>query len=141
MAALTRSYDPTEKEGRVVAYAVGANKKVFQGALVCVDDATGYAEPATDAAGKTFAGVAYESAMNNPGAAGAASVRVRKSGTFALPFAGGAPTQAVVGKKAYASDDNTVALAATTANDVYVGDIVGLVGTDKVRVRIDRAAG
>lgn len=140
MAALTSNYEATEKDGRVVAYAVGADKKVFKGALVALDDATGYAEPATDAAGKTFVGIAYEQGLNDPGAAGAVAVRVQKRGTFVLPFSG-THNQTLVGKKAYAADDNTVALAATTANDLYVGDIVGLVEGGKVRVRIDRAAG
>ncbi|GAB4458857.1 MAG: hypothetical protein OHK0029_20640 [Armatimonadaceae bacterium] len=140
MAALTQNYEADEKRGEIVAYAVGQNKDIFKGALVVMDDTGGYAEPGTDATGKTFLGVAYERADNNPGSAGAVTVRVRKTGSYVYNFSG-TWGQAAVGKKAYIVDDNTVALAATTTNDVNCGDIVGLEGTGKVRVRIDRAAG
>jgi hypothetical protein len=103
-------------------------------------DASGYLGKAGDAAGVTFAGVAFESADNTTGASGAVGVRVEKTGTFILDFSG-AISQAMVGKKAYAVDDHSVGLAATTANDLYVGDIVALVSGGKVRVRIDRAIG
>lgn len=140
MAALTGNYDANEKSGKLQGYNLGADKKVFKGSLIAADDATGYAEAATDAAAKTFLGVAYEPGDNTDGAAGAVGIRVQKSGSFIYNFSG-TWNQTIIGKKAYAVDDNTVALAATTANDVYVGDIVGLAGTSQVRVRIDRAAG
>lgn len=140
MAALTGNYDANEKAGRVQGYNLGASKTVFKGALVASDDATGWAEPAADTAGKTFLGVAYEPGDNAGGAAGAVGLRVQKAGSFIYNLSG-TWDQTVIGKKAYAVDDNTVALAATTTNDLYVGDIVGLAGTSQVRVRIDRAAG
>lgn len=140
MAALTGNYDANEKTGTLQGYNLGASKKVFKGALIVADDATGYAEAASDAASKTFIGVAYEPGDNTGGAAGAVGIRVQKSGSFIYNFSG-TRDQTVIGKKAYAVDDNTVALAATTTNDVYVGDIVGLAGTSQVRVRVDRAVG
>jgi hypothetical protein len=140
MAALTANYEADEKRGEIVAYGVGTNKDIFKGALVVVEDTSGYAEAGSDATGKTFVGVAYERADNNPGTGGALTVRVRKTGSYVYNFSG-SWGPGVVGKKVYLVDDNTVALAATTTNDVYCGDVVALAGSGKVRVRIDRAAG
>lgn len=141
MAALTNNYRANEKAAQLVAYNVQANTQVWQGALVVSDDATGLIEPATDAAGKTFVGVAFEPTGNVGGAAGAASGRVQKSGSFVYTLSGDASAQAVIGKRAFALDDNTVALTAHSAHQVCVGDIAGLVGATMVRIRIDRAAG
>ncbi|MBC8141542.1 MAG: hypothetical protein H7Y38_08890 [Armatimonadetes bacterium] len=137
--ALTANYETNDKSGALVTYPVKASTMILAGALVAVDDATGLLVKASDATGKTFAGVAYEAGSNATGADAAIAVRARKTGTFVYAFSGAA-TQSAVGKKAYAVDDNTVALAATTTNDVYVGDIVAVSG-GKVRVRIDRAVG
>lgn len=146
MAVLTGNYEANEKPGTLAAYNLkGSGTRVYKGALAAVEDANGWLVPAGDTPGITFVGVAYEAADTTAGEEnGAAGLRVRKTGSYVYRFqpgSGADRTQAVVGKKAYAVDDNTVALQATTANDVYVGDIVGLVGADKVRVRIDRAAG
>ncbi len=138
MADLTGNYEACEKPGLLAGYNAASGKRIFKGALVSV--ASGLAKGAGDVAGETFVGVAYEECDNRTGADGAAGVRVRKTGSYVFRFAG-SRSQALIGQKAYAVDDNGVALAATTTNDVYVGDIIGLVGTDKVRVRIDRAAG
>jgi len=140
MADLMGNYEACEKPGALVGYNVATGVRIFKGALVAVATATGLARGASDGAGQSFIGVAYEECDNRAGGDGEAGVRVKKTGSFVYRF-GGARTQAVIGQKAYAVDDNGVALAAATANDVYVGDIVGLVGSDKVRVRIDRAAG
>ncbi len=138
MAQLTTNYEANEKAGTLVAYNLKAGARIWRGALVATDDATGLLVPASDTASRTFCGVAFEPGDNDEGIDGAVGVRVQKEGTFAYSFSG-SRTQAVVGKKAYAVDDNTVALAATTTNDLYVGDIVGLVGSNQVRVRINRA--
>jgi hypothetical protein len=139
MAALTGNYEANQKPGALIAYNVGAAKHIFRGSLVVTDDATGYAEPGADAGGKSFCGVAYEPADNSVGAAGDVGVRVHKTGSYVYDFSGGAPTQAVVGKKAYLIDDHTVALVGTAVSDVFCGVIVGLVGSSQVRVRIDAA--
>ena len=141
MAALTNNYRANEKAAHLVAYNAGANAVIWQGALVVSDDATGLIEPASDAAAKTFVGVAFEPTDNGGGAAGANSGRVQKSGSFVYALSGDPATQAVVGKKVFALDDNTVALTGHSAHGVYVGDVVGLVASGMVRVRIDRAVG
>jgi hypothetical protein len=138
---LINNYRANEKPAQLIAYNVQANSQIWQGALLVSDDATGLIEPATDAAAKTFVGIAFEPINNTGGAAGANSGRVQKTGSFVYSLTGDSPTQAVIGKRAFAIDDNTVALTAHSAHQVYVGDIVSLVGTSMVRVRIDRAAG
>jgi hypothetical protein len=138
MAALTENYDAEKQKGEVIAYAVGANKEIFKGALVVTDDTTGYAETASDSAGKTFVGVAYERADNNPGSAGALTCRVQKSGTYVYNWSG-THGQALVGDPAYIVDDNTVGAAGAATNDILCGYVVGIPATGKVRIRIDAA--
>ena len=140
MANLTANYDADDKAGLIVGYNVKAATKIFKGSLVAIADANGYLVKGADTVGLTFAGVAYEGGDNSTGADGAVGVRVKKAGSFVFAFAGTA-NQACIGKKAYAVDDNTVALAVTTANDMYVGDIIALTTGGKVRIRIDRATG
>ncbi|MBC8138712.1 MAG: hypothetical protein H8F28_22760 [Fibrella sp.] len=140
MATLTANYDGERKDGDLVAYNIAAATKIYKGALVAVTDATGYLTNASDAAGTTFAGIAFEGGDNSSGAAGGLGLRVEKTGTFILDFSG-STSQAIIGKKVYAVDNQTVALAASTANDLYVGDVVALISGGKVRVRIDRAVG
>ena len=84
MAGLTGAYDAKRKDGAIIAFAVAAGVRVFKGALVSVNSATGLVGPATDAAGTVFVGVAYESADNSGGAGGAVLVRVQTSGLVRL---------------------------------------------------------
>ncbi len=139
MTALSANYDAAEKDGKVQAQLVGAAKRLHQGALLVTDDTTGLLEAGADTSGKTFAGIAYDPADNSGGSAGAITCRVQKRGSFVYAFSGSL-TNAALGKKAYIVDSGTVALAATTTNDVYCGDIVAI-ENGKARVRIDRAAG
>ena len=141
MAQLTTNYEANEKAGTLAAYNVKGSTRIWRGALTATEDATGFLVPAQDAGGLTFCGVAFEPGDNHDGTDGAVGVRVQKEGAFVYGFSGGARTQAVVGKRAYAVDDSTVALVATTTSDLYVGDITGLVGASQVRVRINRAVG
>jgi hypothetical protein len=140
MAALTaNNSDRSEKDGKLQAYPVGAAKTIYQGALVVTDGTTGLLEAGGDTAAKTFAGIAYEGADNSAGAAADITCRVQKKGSFLFAVTGSTVNNALIGHKAYISDDNTVALAATTTNDVYCGDIVGI-ESGRARVRIDHAA-
>ncbi len=133
MTALSASYDARRKDGALVACPVGAGVHVFKGALLAVA-ATGLVQPASDAPGLVFAGVAYEEADNTGGAAGAKSVRVLKTGVFTLAKAGATPSDA--GKTALVVDDATVATAAT-ADNIACGVVVGIEGGAHLQVRID----
>lgn len=134
MTALTAPYDSRRKDGKLVAYSVAAGAKVYKGALVAVASATGLAQPAADAAGLVFVGVAYETTDNTGGAAGAKTVRVLKTGDYVYNRPGAA--LADVGKTAFVVDDNTVSTAAT-ANNLACGVIVGMADASRLVVRID----
>ena len=134
MTALAANYDAERKDGILVAYKVAARTVVYKGALVCLD-AGGYAVPAADEAGLTFAGVAYERADNAAGADGDVSVRVWKDGSFRVAM--NSPRLADLGAAAYVVDDNGVARA--TAHQVYAGTIVEIPAADVVRVLIRNA--
>jgi len=139
MAAATASREALTKAGDVVRYPVAAAQHLYKGTLIVLN-AAGYLEAGTDAAGKVFAGVAYEASNNSGGASGNTTCTVYKTGTFVFA-AGAAATQAWVGQQACLVDDQTVALAATTTNDIAVGFIVEVLSASQVRVRIDRAVG
>lgn len=133
MANLTASREDNRQDDDLRLVKVGA-VALFKGSIVC-KNTSGYAVKAADTASFTFTGVAFESVDNSAGAAGALSARVWTKGTFELNFSGTA-TQATEGLKVYAVDDNTVALAATTTNDVQVGVVSEFVSANIVRVAI-----
>jgi len=137
MTALSASYDARRKDGALVACPVGAGARVFKGALLAVAAATGLVQPASDAPGLIFAGVAYEAADNTNGAAGAKSVRVLKTGVFTLAKAGAVQTD--VGKTALVVDDTTAATS-PTADNVACGVVVGVPDGAHLQVRIDTRA-
>ena len=132
MANLTAPRADERQEGILNDELVAA-VKVFKGANLNYD-ASGYVKGSGDTANETFAGVAMETVDNAAGAAGDKHVRVWKEGIFEMNCAGA--SQSWVGKDVYAVDDNLVALAATTTNDVRVGKVVAFVSATKVRVKI-----
>ncbi len=133
MTALTSSYDARRKDGALVLYPVGAGVHVRKGGLLAVA-ATGLAQPASDSAGVTFIGVAYEEGDNTLGAAGVKSVRVLKTGVYT--YAKTAAVQTDVGKVAFVVDDATISTAATTDN-IACGVVVGVPSAVTVQIRID----
>ena len=133
MTALTSSYDARRKDGALVLYPLGAGVHVRKGGLLAVA-ATGLAQPASDSAGVTFIGIAYEEGDNTLGAAAAKSVRVLKTGVYTYAKTAAAPSD--VGKAAFVVDDATVATAATTDN-VACGIVVGVPNAVTVQIRID----
>jgi len=138
MTALTDDFEAKRQDGEIIVFPVKASTTIYKGALVAIDTATGYAVPASDAAGQIFVGVAVEKADNSAGSDGDKEVRVFRTGTFQFNCSGA--DQTWVGKKVYAVDDNTVALAAGTANTVLVGVVVSYESPTKVKVAIDGAA-
>lgn len=132
MANLTASRADQRQNGELVDIPLAAATKVFAGSNVNYNVA-GLGKKAADVASEIFAGVAMET-IDNTGAAGAKSVRVWKEGVFSMNCA--SATQAWVGQKVHSVDDNLVALAATTTNDVVVGTVVQFVSATEVRVKI-----
>ncbi|MCX8053104.1 MAG: hypothetical protein N3B12_04800, partial [Armatimonadetes bacterium] len=65
MTATTTARESKRKDGRLISYPMAA-VKIPKGALVNIN-AAGYATNASDTAGETFAGVAYETVDNSSG--------------------------------------------------------------------------
>lgn len=137
MTATTTAREAKRKDGRLIAYPMAA-VKIPKGALVNVNSA-GYATNATDTAGETFAGVAYETVDNSSGSAGDKSIRVETTGTFVFVDGGGNGAQTDVGTLFKIVDNQTVTDAATT-NNLVAGVAVESISATKVRIRIDRFA-
>jgi predicted RecA/RadA family phage recombinase len=133
MANLTAARAVQRGDGIIRPYKVAA-VDIFAGALVSVVPATGYAQRAGDTATHKFVGVADKTVKNAGGAAGAKKVRVWAKGVFDLACSGA--DQTWVGQKVYVVDDQTVALAATTTNDVLVGVVTEVVSATKVFVAL-----
>lgn len=127
MAALTsENYQIAQVVVGLIHIPVAAATKIFQGALVGYD-ANGNAVPMSDTAGLTFAGVASRTVDNITGAAGDAAVPVNTPEVWELiqvKATGADDTWG--GKDVFAVDDQEVALAATTVNDIKVGKCVAI---------------
>jgi hypothetical protein len=138
MADITARKASTDRQdGLVYPFLMGA-EEIFEGALVAIN-AAGYVVNAGDDANAVVVGVADESVDNSGGAAGDKTLVVRRTGVFTFNAAFSA-AQADVNTLCYASDNQTVDLAANTTNDVLVGRIVEVLSSSKVRVDIrDRA--
>lgn len=135
MTALAAARESKKKDGKLTRHLMKASTQIWKHSLTMIDT-SGLLVPGSDTSGYLFAGVAYESALS--AASGSTYCRVEKSGSF--EFVAASATQAWVGVAVYAVDDQTVALAATTTNDVLVGYVEELISSTAVRVRIDLAA-
>lgn len=138
MADITVARDPQTQEWKIGHYKVKASTKLVAGAAV-MTDASGWLVNAADTASCLFQGVLDKSVDNSAGANGAKEGRVITQGAHDFAFSGTA-TQATVGQKVYAVDNQTVALAVTTTNDVLVGVVTEFISASKVRVRITPGA-
>jgi hypothetical protein len=136
MTALAKDRATAYREGREIELPVAAATTIYAGALVMIS-ATGYAIPGADTAGCKFGGVAMEQVNNSAGAAGAKTVRVRRSGVF--EFAASSITQAMLGDAMYLVDDQTFDDAAGPTNDIKCGVLVKYVSATKGWIDIGRA--
>jgi 3D (Asp-Asp-Asp) domain-containing protein len=137
MTATTVSREAKRKDGEIIAYKMAA-VKIPKGALVSIN-ATGFATNASDTAGETFAGVAYETVDNSAGVAGAKDIRVETQGTYVLIDGGGNGAQTDVGVVFKIVDNQTVTDAATT-NNLNAGVCVESIDANTTRIKIDRYA-
>ena len=134
MSALSAAREATKKDGKLQRMLLKASTQIWKGGIAHTD-ANGLLVPGSDTSGNVMAGVAYESALS--ASTGSTYARVEKSGSFL--FVAASAVQAWVGFLVYAVDDQTVALAATTTNDVAAGYCTEVLSATLVRVRIDRA--
>jgi len=111
----------------------------YRGSMVMID-ATGYAILGADTASCIFAGIATEELNQAAGGSnGDNNLRViaAKSGKVVkMKYTGVAITDLYT--KCYIVDDEVVADAATTTNDVAVGTVIGLAETNYCYVLLDQ---
>ncbi|MEN6372307.1 MAG: hypothetical protein ABFD64_09880 [Armatimonadota bacterium] len=137
MTATTTARESKRKDGELIAYKMAA-VKIPKGALVNIN-AAGFATNASDTAGETFAGVAYETVDNSAGAAGDNVIRVETTGTFVFADGDSNGAQTDLGVEFKIVDNQTVTDAATT-NNIKAGMCVESVDAASVRIRINRYA-
>lgn len=121
MAALTADKAIIERAtGKDFNAKLKAAVKVFKGALIMLETATGLYKPAVSAAGQTHALVAEEFGDNTNGSGGAIAVKARE-GVFCF-LNPASLTATSIGVLAYAVDSQSV--NATSASQSIVGCIV-----------------
>ncbi|QEF98156.1 hypothetical protein Mal15_22040 [Stieleria maiorica] len=111
---------------------VAATIKLPQASLV-FRDANGYGTNVINSGANPFVGVAETEADNTNGANGDINAELFQEGKFPVIMAG--LTQADVGKKAYATDNDTASLTSTSRT--YIGTIAEVVSATKAFVQID----
>ncbi|MCP5045196.1 MAG: hypothetical protein GY944_29570 [bacterium] len=115
--------------GVAFGHAVGVKdaEVIYVGALVMYA-ADGYLAAAADTASLAIAGVATQAADNTSGADGALTVTVERGHVEKFVGSGLAITQQ--GMNVFVLDDATVTDAAGATNDLMVGTLIELDGTD-----------
>lgn len=123
MTALAADRNTPERAGDEFVYPVAATTKIYAGAIVMLN-ASGDATKGATATGQVCVGRADEQ-VDNTGAAGAKTIKVRK-GVFrwANSAAGDAITKAEIGDTCYIVDDQTVAKTDGTGTRSAAGTIV-----------------
>jgi hypothetical protein len=121
---------------------VKGGSKIYKGAFVVIEEATGYAKPFVAAASagtnNFFVGIAYEDADNTAGSSGDVSVRVFTQGDFGHSVASGSITD--IGKKVYASADDALALTSASGQNVFIGRIQDWVSGSEFIIRLHGVA-
>ena len=138
--ALSDNKEVKRQDGKILAYDVADNEDIYKGAAVVVND-SGKLEAGTDAADKTFVGVAVESNSEQVLGEGKEKgyVRVFKDGVFEFEVDSDADPS--VGDVVYLVDDETVSNLEDgetdgVDEDIEVGNVVEVSGST-ARVRID----
>ncbi len=108
--ALTKGRNTPYRIADKVSLPVAEGKRIYEGSIVVVN-AAGYAEPATKAEDLIAAGRAETYSDNTEGAAGDASVVVKRGCFLFDNSSTAAVTQAHVLKDCYIEDDETVTSA------------------------------
>lgn len=133
-SALTEDRDTKSRQGESYSIGVAANAKLYMGGIGAINS-SGYAVPASDAAGLRVVGRIQEQVDNTGGANGAKSV-LMTAGVY--KFAGTGLTVVDVGKQCFIVDDQTISLAATT-NNVFAGVIEAIDSATEAWVRTGMA--
>ena len=122
------------QEGDRGTMPVAASTILYEGAMAFVTPA-GYADDDTGSGGNKFAGIVHATVDNSSGSAGDLNVELwRDDDVFELTGSGF--SQADVGKKAFATDNFTIATS-PGASGLYIGIVEEYVSSTVLRVRID----
>jgi len=129
---LTASRDVAYQVGEYHAYKVADNVHIYRGALVCVDNTTGYANPAASTVNYRFVGVADQECDNTLAGhvAGGKSVRVRLHGDIKVVTAGAAITD--TGRPVFVEDDQTV--NCYDPDGIYAGTVSEWISATSIRI-------
>ncbi len=155
MAALTNSRNTPEMAdgGRIRVINVEANTTVFLGGMVAVN-ANGNAVPVSATTTTANAlkiigraeyvvnGFPAQNAVNNPGAAGAIQIAVRRKGACSCTAQDTSITAAAVGSPCFALDDNNVtatdrASGASVQQYAVAGEVVVSIDQPRASVWVD----
>ncbi len=119
-----------------------AGVHVYKGAVVVVEESSGYILPYVAGSGNGtanhFYGLAYEEGDNTGGSNGDISVRVYTQGDYEHDIPGA--TIADIGKKVYASADDTLALTPNIDANVFIGRVQDWISGTKFVVRLHGVA-
>lgn len=132
MTALTTDRSTPARNNQLTAHPVAAAKKIYAGALVCIN-ASGYLTPGATATTLKAAGRAEESVDNSAGADGDVLAQVRR-GCFKFANNGSITIAHTLGT-AYIVDDQTVAADSGT-NTRSVAGTIHEVESDGVWVQV-----
>lgn len=137
MAAATADRDGQKTEGKVKSLDVKAAVTLFKNTLAGWN--AGYLQPlAHGTSGLRFAGVTQHKADNADGDDGDIECKIERHGEWEFVYNGGNADETLLGKTAYAIDDQTVDEdPSTVTNEYAVGEIVEIVSATKVRIQID----
>lgn len=130
--AVTENQPITRQDGDKASYPVLASTQIYQGTMVFLVAASGYADDDDAAGANAFGGIAIGEADNSSGANGDVDVECWAEGTFVLTGSGF--TQAAVGDLIYASDNYTITL--TSSSNRLVGRCVEFISATELAVKI-----
>jgi hypothetical protein len=125
--ALTGNIAPRRRgyaRGDAFGYPAAPNEVVYVGGLTCIN-AAGQSQRVQTAGSVAFIGLAT-TGVNNSGKASAGDNVVASFDTYALTVTGATPSN--IGEPVYATDDNTLTLAAPATG--FTGKVGYLAGID-----------
>lgn len=115
MAALIGPRRAPRRPGTTVSHPLAANSVIHQGALACLN-AAGFLVPGSQSVTLVCVGIADHGAVNSGGGNGDVRVDVRRDEAWRFDNDAGDPVgRQHIGRKAYMTDDHT--LAASAGND------------------------
>lgn len=132
--ALTEGRLTKQRDGKDTPAPVAAATKLYTGGLACFN-ATGFAVPGADTAGLKFGGMILKDVDNSGGGDGDEKATLRRG--VQVLMKGSGLSQANVGDRVCLVDDETVAPAGVTTNDIECGTLMEFVSATAGWVALD----